>query len=252
MPISATMPNAQRSSITMAVWEFIRHLDDHVAGLIKDYGAWTYGILFGILFAETGLVVTPFLPGDTLLFAAGIFSRPETATKSGGGLNIWITLLVLTLAPLAGDNVNYFFGKWLGPKIFHNPNSRFFKKENLDKTHEFFDKYGPNAVILARWVPIVRTFAPFVAGMGAMPYLRFLKFSIIGVFLWVWTLVWTGYAIGKNEWVSNNFPFVMLGMILLTGGPVVYEVIKRRREGAKASKEPAGGSSSPKSLSKTE
>ncbi|HWA82098.1 MAG TPA: hypothetical protein VG820_01590, partial [Fimbriimonadaceae bacterium] len=127
----------------MAVWEFIRHLDDHVAGMIKDYGAWTYGILFGILFAETGLVVMPFLPGDTLLFAAGLFSRPETATHTGGGLNIGLTLAILTLAPLAGDNVNYFFGRWLGPKLFHNPKSKIFKKETLDKTHAFYEKYGP-------------------------------------------------------------------------------------------------------------
>jgi membrane-associated protein len=186
------------------------------------------------------------------LFAAGIFSRPETATKSAGGLNIWITLLVLTLAPLAGDNLNYFFGRWLGPKIFHRPNSRFFKKENLEKTHEFFERYGPNAVILARWVPVIRTFAPFVAGMGAMPYLRFLKFSIIGAFLWVWTLVWTGYAIGKNQWVSDNFQWVMLIMVAITGGPVLYEVLKRRREAKKSPQEPEPAQESPRRVTKTE
>lgn len=212
----------------MAVWEFIRHLDNHVANLIKDYGAWTYAIFFSILFAETGLVITPFLPGDTLLFAAGIFSRPETATHSGGGLNIWITLLVLTLAPLCGDNVNYFFGRWLGPRLFHNPKSKFFKRENLDKTHEFFDRYGSKTVILARWIPVVRTFAPFVAGMGAMPYRKFLLYSVVGAFLWVWTLVGAGYLLGKNQWVNDNFEWVMILMIVLTGGPVLIEMIKRR------------------------
>jgi membrane-associated protein len=220
----------------MAVWEFIRHLDDHVANLIKDYGAWTYGILFAILFAETGLVVMPFLPGDTLLFAAGIFSRPETSTHTGGGLNIWLTLSILTLAPLAGDNVNYFFGRWLGPKIFHNPKSKFFKKENLEKTHEFYVKYGPSAVILARWIPVVRTFSPFVAGMGSMPYRRFFAYSVIGAIVWVWTLVGIGYALGKNQWVNDNFEWVMILMVVVTGGPVVVEILKRRWQAKRASK----------------
>lgn len=217
-------------------WEFIRHLDDHVANMIKDYGSLTYGILFGILFAETGLVITPFLPGDTLLFAAGLFSRPETASKSGGGLNIWLTLIILTLAPLAGDNVNYFFGKWLGPKLFHNPKSRFFKKENLEKTHQFYERYGAKTIILARWIPIVRTFSPFVAGMGVMPYRKFLVYSIAGACLWVWTLVGAGFLLGRTPWVQSNFQWVMVGMIVITGGPVVLEVLKRRWQAKRASK----------------
>lgn len=219
----------------MAVWDFIRHLDNNVANLIKDYGAGTYAILFSILFAETGLVITPFLPGDTLLFAAGIFSRPETATHTGGGLNIWITLLVLTLAPLCGDNVNYFFGRWLGPRLFHNPKSKFFKRENLEKTHEFFDRYGSKTVILARWIPIVRTFAPFVAGMGAMPYRKFLLYSVVGAIVWVWTLVGLGYFLGRNQWVTDNFEWVMILLIVATGGPVLVEMIKRRfKQGRRA------------------
>lgn len=223
----------------MAVWEFIRNLDVHVAGMIKDYGVWTYGILFAILFAETGLVVTPFLPGDTLLFAAGIFSRPETATRSGGGLNIWLTLLILTLAPLAGDNVNYFFGRWLGPKLFHNPKSRIFKKENLEKTHAFYEKYGAKTIILARWIPIVRTFSPFVAGMGSMAYRTFLSYSIIGAALWVWTLVGAGYLLGKTPWVRDNFEWVMILMIVVTGGPVLIEVLKRRYYAKKYAEKPS-------------
>jgi membrane-associated protein len=225
----------------MAVWEYIRHLDDHVAEMIKHYGAWTYGILFGILFAETGFVVTPFLPGDTLLFAAGLFSRPETSQQQGG-LNIWITLGVLTLAPLCGDNLNYFFGHWLGPKLFKNPDSRFFKKENLEKTHEFYDRYGPMAVILARWIPVVRTFSPFVAGMGSMPYRRFLLFSVIGAVIWVWVLVGAGYFLAKTPWVRDNFEWAMIIMIVITGGPVVFEVLKKRYEAKKEAKqEPASG-----------
>jgi membrane-associated protein len=219
------------------VWEFIRHLDAHLYQWVADYGTWTYGLLFAIIFAETGLVFAPFLPGDTLLFTAGIISSPGGVTRSVPGLNIWLTLLVLTVAPIAGDNVNYFFGKWLGPRLFHNPKSRIFKHQNLDRTHEFFEKYGPKTVILARWVPIVRTFAPFVAGMGAMPYRKFLGYSIVGAAIWVWTLVGAGYLLGKNEWVSAHFPWVMLTMMLITGGPVVVEVLKKRAQGMRLKRE---------------
>lgn len=222
----------------MDVLDFIRHLDVHVAELIKNFGGWTYAILFGILFAETGLVVTPFLPGDTLLFAAGLFSRPESAGREAG-LNIWIVLPLLTLAPLCGDNLNYFFGHWLGPKLFHKEGSRFFKKENLDKTHEFYEKYGPLAVILARWIPVIRTFSPFVAGMGSMPYRKFLLFSLIGAVIWVWSLVLAGYYLAKAPWVRDNFEWAMIIMIVITGGPVVIEVIKKRLQAKKAAKSTA-------------
>jgi membrane-associated protein len=230
----------------MAVWEFIRHLDDHILQWITQYGAWTYGILFLIVFCETGLVIMPFLPGDTLLFAAGLFSRPENNGQAAG-FNIWIVLIVLTIAPVAGDNVNYFFGKWLGPKLFKNPRSKFFKRENLDKTHEFFDKYGSKTVILARWVPIVRTFAPFVAGMGAMPYRKFLTYSIAGAVLWVWTLVGAGYMLGRTPWVRDNFELAMIFMIAVTGGPVLIEVLRKRRKGkVEQDSEPITGHDSPK------
>ncbi len=213
----------------MAAWEFIRHLDTHVLGWIHTYHDWTYGIFFLILFCETGLVVTPFLPGDTLLFAAGLFSRPDVS-GTHEGLNIWLVLLVLTVAPIAGDNVNYFFGRWLGPRLFHNPKSRIFKQENLDKTHAFYEKYGSKTVILARWIPIVRTFSPFVAGMGSMPYRKFLAYSIVGAIVWVWTLTGAGYWLGQKEWIHDNLIWVMVVMIVLTGGPVLLEVLKRRRK----------------------
>jgi membrane-associated protein len=218
---------------------------DNIAELIKSYGPWTYGIMFAVVFAETGLVITPFLPGDTLLFAAGLVSQQN-------GLNIWLVLLTLSLAPICGDNVNYFFGKWLGPKLFRKQNSKVFKRENLEKTHQFYEKYGATAVILARWVPIVRTFSPFVAGMGAMSYLKFLRFSIIGAIIWVWTLVWAGYFLGNVRWVNNNFEKVMILMILVTGGPILIEVLRKRQKSKKAAQEPAAQSSSPKSLTETD
>jgi membrane-associated protein len=223
----------------MAVWEFIRNLDQHAASLVREYGAWTYGIFFAILFAETGFVVTPFLPGDTLLFTAGFLASPLGPAGAKHNLNIWLVLTLLTAAPLAGDNVNFFLGRWLGPKLFHKPNSRFFKKENLDRTHEFYEKYGATAVIIARWIPIVRTFSPFVAGMGSMPYPRFLLFSIIGAFVWVWLLVGAGYFLGHYEFVHDNLEWVMLGMIVVTGGPVVIEVLRKSYKGRKSRKEPA-------------
>lgn len=221
------------------VWDFIRNLDEHAQNLVRDYGPWTYGILFAILFAETGLVITPFLPGDTLLFTAGFLASPGGPAGPQESLNIWLMLFILTAAPICGDNVNYFFGKWLGPKLFHTPKSRLFKKENLEKTHEFYEKYGPWAVILARWIPVVRTFSPFVAGMGSMPYRKFLVYSIAGAVLWVWTLVWAGYALGRNQWVHAHLEWVMLGMIALTGGPIVIEVIRKQFQAKKANKKKA-------------
>jgi membrane-associated protein len=209
---------------------------DNIRDLVGSYGPWTYGIMFAIIFAETGLVIMPFLPGDTLLFAAGLVSEEH-------GLNIWLVLLTLTVAPICGDNVNYFFGKWLGPRLFRKDNSKIFKKQNLEKTHQFYEKYGPVAVILARWVPVVRTFSPFVAGMGAMSYLRFLRFSVIGAILWVWTLVWAGYFLGNIRWVNQNFEWVMILMIVFTGGPILIEILKHRYQSRKkAAKESASKS----------
>lgn len=205
------------------------HLDQTIGELIRTHGPLTYGILFAIVFAETGLVIMPFLPGDTLLFAAGMFSH-------GGkeGLNIWIVLGVLTLAPICGDNVNYAAGKWLGPKIFRHEKSRFLNRNHLERTHQFFDRYGAKTIMLARWVPIVRTFAPFVAGMSGMPYRKFILYSVIGAVIWVWGCTGAGYLFGQIPVVRNNFELAMLGLVAVTVAPIVYETIKHRREAAAA------------------
>jgi len=220
----------------MQIFNFIRHLDQYIGDWIVQFGPWSYGILFLVVFAETGLVVTPFLPGDTLLFAAGIFAHPDK-----NGFNLPLLLIVLTLAPLCGDTVNYHLGKWLGPKLFSRPNSRIFKRENLDQTHAFFEKYGGKAVVIARWVPIVRTFAPFVAGMGAMEYRKFFGFSLFGAFLWVWVCVLAGYFFGQIPWVSKNFEIAMLAMIAISGGPILFEMMKHKKK-AKAARTGASGS----------
>jgi membrane-associated protein len=211
----------------MQILEFIRNIDDMIGRMVAANPAQAYGLLFLIVFAETGLVVTPFLPGDTLLFAVGILSNPAPGQP---GFNVWLALLILTIAPICGDTVNYHIGKFMGPRLFKNENSRFFKKENLQKTSEFFEKHGGKAVIFARWIPIVRTFAPFVAGMGAMEYRKFFGYSLLGAFLWVWICVWAGFFFGQIPAVKNNFELAMLAMLLVSGAPMVYETIKHRRE----------------------
>jgi membrane-associated protein len=215
----------------MQFLHWIRHLDDQIGGLIHNYGPWAYAILFLILFCETGLVIMPFLPGDTLLFAAGIFAN-QPAGKAG--FNIWILLTVLTLAPLCGDTVNYFLGRKLGPRIFRNPNSKFLNPTNLQKTQEFFEKHGGKAVIIARWIPIIRTFAPFVAGMGAMTYKKFVGYSVLGAFLWVWICVGAGYFFGGIPWVKANFELAMIAMFLVTALPVLFETWKHRQQARRA------------------
>jgi len=214
----------------MDVLKELLHIDEAIGGLIRQFGPWTYGILFLIIFAETGLVVTPFLPGDSLLFAVGIFSVP------GKGLDLWTVLFFLTLAPLCGDTVNYHLGKYLGPKIFRNPNSKFLNPKHLKSTEAFFQKHGPKAVIIARWVPIVRTFAPFVAGMGAMEYRRFFGYSLLGAFLWVWGCTLAGYFLGSIPVVKENFELAMLALIAVSVTPIIVEIVKHKRE-AKAALE---------------
>lgn len=211
----------------MQVLDFIRHLDDHIGHWIHQFGPWSYGILFLIVFAETGFVITPFLPGDSLLFAAGMFAVPAK-----NGFNVWILLLVLTLAPLCGDTVNYHLGKWLGPKVFKSDDSKFLKKKHLLATQKFFAKHGPKAVIIARWVPIVRTFAPFVAGMGSMEYRRFFGYSVLGAFLWVWICIWAGYFLGAIPVVEQNFEYGIMALIGVSLIPIVIEWRKHRQEAA--------------------
>jgi membrane-associated protein len=206
-----------------AVGHFL-HLDRYLNDIITQYGTQTYIILFLILFAETGLVVTPFLPGDSLLFAAG------TIAGTSGNLNLWLLYVVLFAGALVGDNVNYFAGKFLGPRLFKNEQSRFFKKAHLDRTHTFFERYGGKTIIIARFVPIVRTFAPFVAGLGAMRYRNFILYSLAGAALWVGICVTAGYYFGKIEFVQKNFTVAVLAVVLISVLPAIYEIIKHRRE----------------------
>jgi membrane-associated protein len=198
--------------------EFLRlftELDAALAEIIQRHGQWTYLILFAIVFAETGLVVTPFLPGDSLLFAAG-------ALAAQGGLSVPLMMALLFVAAVIGDAVNYHIGKWIGPPAFSG-RYRFLKKAHLEKTQRFFEKHGGKAIIYARFVPIVRTFAPFVAGVGTMSYGRFLAFNVIGALIWVVGFVGAGAIFGNIPWVKDNFSKVILGIIVLSVMPIAWE-----------------------------
>jgi membrane-associated protein len=203
--------------------DFFLNLDRHLNEAIRQYGAWTYGILFGIVFCETGLVITPFLPGDTLLFAAGIIANAENAP-----LNFWMLYLVFMAAALCGDNVNYQLGRLFGKKLFKNENSKIFKKSHLDRTHEFFEKHGGKTIILARFVPIVRTFAPFVAGMGAMTFGKFIGYSVFAAWFWVFVCMGAGYIFGGIPQVRDNFALAILGLVAFSLIPYGVEVVRWR------------------------
>lgn len=199
------------------------HLDEHLGNIIETYDTWTYLLLFLVVFMETGLVVTPFLPGDSLLFAAGTFASPAL----GSPLNIWVLIILLIFAAILGDTVNYWVGHYIGPRAFSG-NIRFLKKEYLDKTHAFFEKYGGKTIVIARFVPIVRTFAPFVAGVGAMSYGRFITYNVLGAILWVLLFTLAGYFFGNLPFVKDNFSFVVIAIILISVMPAVYELLKER------------------------
>jgi membrane-associated protein len=203
------------------------HLDKHLSQVVHDYGTWTYALLFLIIFMETGLVVTPFLPGDSLLFAAGTFA----STALGSPLSIWVLYLLLFAAAVIGDTANYWIGHTLGEKAFSQPH-RFLKREYLERTHTFYERHGGKTIILARFVPIIRTFAPFVAGVGEMSYLRFISYNIIGGFLWVTLFTWGGYFFGNLPVVKNNFSLVVIAIIGLSVMPAVVEVYRERRRTA--------------------
>jgi len=196
------------------------HLDRHLTEVVRDYGTFTNVILFGIVFCETGLVVTPFLPGDSLLFTAG-------ALASLGTLNVWLLFLVLAAAAILGDTVNYWVGKRIGPRAFDG-SVRFLKQEHLRKTEEFYEKYGKKTIILARFVPIVRTFAPFVAGVGSMRYGVFLSYNVIGGALWVAVCVFSGFFFGNIPIVKRNFSLVVLVIIAISMVPLVWETLRSR------------------------
>jgi len=205
----------------MELVDIILHLDQHIAEWIVFFGPWLYVILFLIIFAETGLVVTPFLPGDSLLFALGAFTTVEN------GLNLWILLISLTMAGILGDTVNYHIGKYLGPKVFEK-NSRFFKKEYLEQTQNFYAKWGPFTIVAARFAPIVRTFAPFVAGIGSMHYRKFLAYNVIGAVAWVFLFVLAGHFFGNLPVVKKNFHIVIFGVIGVSLIPMVWPWISSK------------------------
>jgi membrane-associated protein len=206
------------------VIDFFLHLDRHLSDIIAQYGTWTYAILALIIFCETGLVVTPLLPGDSLLFAAGTFAAL-------GSLDPRILNLLLFAAVIAGDNVNYWIGRFVGPRAFTGE-VRFFRREYLDRTRAYFERHGGKTVILARFIPIVRTFTPFVAGIGAMTYPRFLVYSLAGGALWVSAFLWAGYFFGNLPVVRENFTLVILGIIGMSVIPIVAGMVKDRRRRA--------------------
>jgi len=202
--------------------DFIVHIDVHLAQIIADYNTWTYAILFGIVFAETGFVITPFLPGDSLIFAASTFA-------ARGALNPWLIFFTISAAGILGDGINYSIGHYIGPRVF-NEDVRFLKREYLDKAHDFFEKHGGKAVILARFMPIVRTFVPFVAGAGSMSYPKFALYNVIGAVSWVGLFTTLGYFFGNIPAVKENFSIVIIVIIILSFMPPVIEAIKERNK----------------------
>ena len=201
--------------------DLILHLDSYLNLLVINYGTWIYAILFLVIFCETGLVVTPFLPGDSLLFIAG-------AICAGGGMDPLLLATLLMLAATSGDSVNYVIGRTAGEKLFRNPDSRIFRRDYLQRTHEFYDRHGGKTVTLARFLPILRTFAPFVAGIGHMPYPRFLGFSVLGSVLWVGSLVTLGYFFGNVPFIKQNLSLLVLGIIALSLLPMIIGAVHHR------------------------
>jgi membrane-associated protein len=199
------------------------HLDTYLHTVIQTYGIWTYLLLFLIIFCETGLVITPILPGDSLLFAAGTFA-------ASGALDLGWLLGLLSVAAISGDAVNYTIGHFMGPKVFTQTNGRFLKKEYLDRTHQFYEKYGGKTIIIARFVPIVRTFAPFVAGVGSMTYARFASYNIIGGLLWITVCTVAGYLFGNIPIVKQNFTLAILAIIFLSILPGLLEFLRQRQQ----------------------
>lgn len=209
-----------------SIIDFVLHIDQHLVEIVSDYQTWTYLILFLIIFAETGLVVTPILPGDSLLFAAGaIIAKPET------GLSIIVMLVLLIVAAILGDLVNYHIGKYIGPKAFSGQ-YRFLKVEYLNKTHQFYEKHGGKTIIYARFIPIVRTFAPFVAGIGTMSYAKFASFNVVGGITWVTSFLLLGYFFGGLPVIKDNFTYVIFLIILVSILPPIIEVWRSRRKSA--------------------
>ena len=203
--------------------DFFLHLDDHLQIIVENYGLWTYLIIFFIIFCETGLVVTPFLPGDSLLFALGALTAQNT-------LNLPVLLILLSVAAILGNMLNYSVGHFLGPKVLGRKKLKFIKQEYLDRTHQFFKKYGGKTIILTRFVPIIRTLAPFLAGVGLMPYLKFLAYNVIGGTLWVVSFLLLGYFFGNLAVVQKNFSLVILAIIVISMIPAAVEFLRARSQ----------------------
>ncbi|PHZ19146.1 DedA family protein [Yersinia ruckeri] len=214
------------------VIDFILHIDVHLAALVAQYGIWVYGILFLILFCETGLVVTPFLPGDSLLFVAGTLAALPT-----NDLNVHTMVTLMVIAAILGDAVNYTIGRLFGEKLFSNPDSKIFRRVYLDKTHAFYEKHGGKAIVLARFVPIIRTFAPFVAGMGKMSYRHFSAYNVIGALVWVLLFTYAGYIFGNVPFVQNNLKLLIMVIIVVSILPGIIEVWRHRRAAARQKSE---------------
>ena len=210
--------------------DFFLHLDTHLFVLIQDYGMWIYGILFLIIFVETGLVVMPLLPGDSLLFAAGTFCAGVVKNGETAELNLFLVLALLIVAAILGDGLNYFLGKKIGLKVLQWKigNRQLVKQKYIDQTHVFYEKHGSKTIIIARFVPIVRTFAPFVAGIGNMSYQKFLRFNVIGGVAWVSGLTMLGYFFGNMPFVQKNFELVIFGIIGLSLLPMIFELLKAK------------------------
>ena len=202
-------------------FDIFMHLDKHLGSVIQSYGIWTYLILFLIIFCETGLVVTPILPGDSLLFAAGAFAAL-------GALEVMWLFVLLTIAAIAGDTLNYRIGSYMGPKIFHKEKVRFLNREYLDRTHQFYEKHGGKTIIIARFMPIIRTFAPFVAGIGKMTYLHFISYNVVGGIVWIASFVFGGFFFGNIPVVKRNFTLVIMAIIFLSILPGIVEFLRHR------------------------
>jgi membrane-associated protein len=216
----------------MELIHFVLHFEEHLRTFIADYGTWIYVLLFLIIFCETGLVVMPFLPGDSLLFAVG-------ALAAQGLMDPFLLYFLLITAAILGDSVNYSIGAWFGPQVFHQENSRWFNRKHLDRTHAFYEKYGSKAIVLARFVPIVRTFAPFVAGIGRMTYTRFFFYNVIGGFVWITLFLWAGYLLGNIPFVKQNFKYLILLIIVVSILPIVWEWWQAKKHSSSEDKKSA-------------
>jgi membrane-associated protein len=215
----------------LSIWDLIVHLDKHLATLVQTYGLWIYAILFAIIFCETGLVIAPFLPGDSLLFIAGALAAAGTASD---GIDVHLLVAILIAAAVLGDAVNYQIGAWLGPRIFKDDNARYLKRAHLEKAHAFYEKWGGMAIILARFTPFLRTYVPFVAGMSRMSYRKFALYNITGGVIWVAALTYLGYFFGNIPWVKANQGFMVIGIVIASLIPVLIGVLKSRPQSGAA------------------